>query len=345
MVRVVISYVVDWLIILGTIAFAGSLSFWAKPAARPFSLSDPSIAFPFQTRTKISTGLLVGLSGLLPVVVCLVLTLFVPTASTPSGAGWKRKIYAANKAILGLGLSVGLALLFTDSLKNLMGKPRPDMLSRCQPIVNRRYLPAGSTIGEGLFTWNICTTKQTTGFPSSDLLDGFRSFPSGHASSTFLPRVLRYPDILNTNIATVSFAGLTYTTLFLASFVFSMTLPFARKVRPFSATASSAAPTAQPKFPQMLAFLIVSIPMWIAIYIASTRWSDFRHHGFDVLFGSFEGIVCALIGWSWYGVYSCRRGGVFQGTDATTESPGFDGGDSDDVECQPMRKEPVVGDF
>lgn len=186
MVRAVIVYVVDWLVILGTIVFAGSLSLWVKPAARPFSLGDPSIAFPFQTKTKISTGLLVGLSGLLPVVVCLLLTLFVPTTSTPSGSGWKRKIYAANKAILGLGLSVGLALLFTDSLKNLMGKPRPDMLSRCQPIVNRRSLPAGSTIGEGLFTWNICATKQTTGSPSSDLLDGFRSFPSGHASSTFL---------------------------------------------------------------------------------------------------------------------------------------------------------------
>lgn len=142
-------------------------------------------------------------------------------------------------------------------------------------------------------------------------------------------------------MATVAFSGLTYTALFLASFVFSMTLPFARKVRPFAATAIvSAIPTAQPKFPQMLAFLIVSIPMWIAIYIASTRWSDFRHHGFDVLFGSFEGIVCALIGWSWYGVYSCRRGGVFQSTDATMESPGIDGDDGD-VESQPVGKTPV----
>lgn len=121
----------------------------------------------------------------------------------------------------------------------------------------------------------------------------------------------------------VSFAGLTYASLFLASFVFSMTLPLARKIRPFS-TSAPAAPVAQPKFPQMLSFAIVSIPIWIAIYIASTRWSDFRHHGFDVLFGSVEGIVCALIGWSWYGVYSCRRGGALTSQDIELNNRGSD---------------------
>lgn len=137
----------------------------------------------------------------------------------------------------------------------------------------------------------------------------------------------------------VAFAGLTYATIFLASFVFSMTLPLARKIRPFGPSSSSraAAPVAQPKFPQMLSFAIVSIPMWVAIYIASTRWSDYRHHGFDVLFGSFEGIVCALIGWSWYGVYSCRRGGVFQASNMEEDEVVLDS-DGTDVERQPLGK-------
>lgn len=114
-----------------------------------------------------------------------------------------------------------------------------------------------------------------------------------------------------------------------------MTLPLARKVRPFGPSTSSgpAAPVTQPKFPQMLSFAIVSIPMWVAIYIASTRWSDYRHHGFDVLFGSFEGIACALIGWSWYGVYSCRRGGVFQSSNVEEVDQPLD-----DVERQPLGK-------
>lgn len=57
----------------------------------------------------------------------------------------------------------------------------------------------------------------------------------------------------------------------------------------------------------------------MATYVASTRWSDYRHHGFDVLFGSAEGMVCACVGWGWYGVFSCRRGGVFKGRDMAME--------------------------
>jgi membrane-associated phospholipid phosphatase len=301
-----IAYFVDWAVILATIGFAGSLSFWAVPAARPFSLDDISIAYPFQTKTKISTELLVSLAIIFPALLCLLSCMLNLTTSKPLKE-WRRKAYAANKAILGLGLSIALALLFTDSLKNLMGKPRPDMLSRCAPMIGVP-LPITVDIGFGLVTWDICATKGLAGQGFDDLRDGFRSFPSGHSS--------------------LSFAGLTYASLFLASFVFSMTLPLARQIRPFyitssptastTSTASTAptAPTAQPKFPQMLAFAIVSFPMWIAIYIASTRWSDYRHHGFDVLFGSCEGIVCALIGWSWYGVYSCRVGAP-EGTKTT----------------------------
>lgn len=62
----------------------------------------------------------------------------------------------------------------------------------------------------------------------------------------------------------------------------------------------------------MLSFAVVATPMLLATYVASTRWSDYRHHGFDVLFGSFEGIVCALVGWGWYGVFSCRREGAVE---------------------------------
>lgn len=181
--RIAIVYFVDWAVILATIAFAGSLSLWAVPAARPFSLDDTSIAYPFQTKTKISTGLLVALAIAFPGVLCLALTLFVPTASTPSGSGWRRKFYAANKAILGLGLSIALALLFTDSLKNLMGKPRPDMLSRCSPMIGVP-LPGNVEIGFGLVTWDVCATRGLKGKGFDDLRDGFRSFPSGHASST-----------------------------------------------------------------------------------------------------------------------------------------------------------------
>lgn len=65
-----------------------------------------------------------------------------------------------------------------------MGRPRPDIINRCQPptdlVANPQF---------GLTSWTVCTR--------TDLLkDGFRSFPSGHAS--------------------FAWAGLWYMTLFVA---------------------------------------------------------------------------------------------------------------------------------
>jgi diacylglycerol diphosphate phosphatase/phosphatidate phosphatase len=58
------------------------------------------------------------------------------------------------------------------SLKNLIGKPRPDLVDRCQPI-------QGSTDPVlGLSNSTICTQTD-----NAILKDGFRSFPSGHSSS------------------------------------------------------------------------------------------------------------------------------------------------------------------
>lgn len=275
--RLLIVYATDWLLIITTIAFAGSMSFWATPSARYFSLSDTSISYPRQQHAKISTGVLVVLSGLIPAIACVA----VPLLLSPAPATVKRRVYAANKALLGLLLSIALAMLLTDALKNLMGKPRPDMIGRCAPAEERL---AAAQVGWGLVSWEVCAN-----LGSRELADGFRSFPSGHAS--------------------MSFAGLTYTTLFLASFIFNMQMPFARSIAPFSsATSAAVTPAAHPKVPQMLTLAVVATPMLLATYVASTRWSDYRHHGFDVLFGAFEGVVCALVGWGWYGVFSCRRG-------------------------------------
>lgn len=39
----------------------------------------------------------------------------------------------------------------------------------------------------------------------------------------------------------------------------------------------------------------------LAIYVATTRYSDYRHHGVDVIFGSLLGVGTAILGWTWYG--------------------------------------------
>ncbi|KIK59826.1 hypothetical protein GYMLUDRAFT_226813 [Collybiopsis luxurians FD-317 M1] len=75
-----------------------------------------------------------------------------------------------------LGLILGLALTgsITQFVKITVGRPRPDIIDRCQPV-------AGSVDPAwGLSSVLICTQTDT-----HILRDGFRSFPSGHSSMSF----------------------------------------------------------------------------------------------------------------------------------------------------------------
>ncbi|KAG8531153.1 uncharacterized protein KY384_004511 [Bacidia gigantensis] len=58
------------------------------------------------------------------------------------------------------------------------------------------------------------------------------------------------------------------------------------------------------------AYLIIFplIPIAGAIYISSTRYSDFQHHGFDVLMSAILGSLTAWLGFRWYQM-PIRRGG------------------------------------
>lgn len=139
---------------------------------------------------------------------------------------------------------------------------------------------------------------------------------------------------------TDSFAGLTYLSLYLAS-KFSITIPY---LLPFSYSSSSAStptfanntnptgpdsssptlPTTAPSSstqrqhqtplrsqsaaPPVYLLLLPLIPFCLAIYISSTRYSDFRHHGFDILFGSLMGIVLSWFSFRMYHL-PIRRGG------------------------------------
>jgi diacylglycerol diphosphate phosphatase / phosphatidate phosphatase len=98
-----------------------------------------------------------------------------------TGAGWsniyrfKDRLWELNCGILGLLLAEGAAFVITGTLKNLCGKPRPDLISRC--------LPANGSVDPpvfGLSNITICTQTD-----QAMMTDGFRSFPSGHSSSAF----------------------------------------------------------------------------------------------------------------------------------------------------------------
>lgn len=81
-------------------------------------------------------------------------------------------IHKAHVTILGFLVTLALTVCLTDIIKDAVGRPRPDLLSRCRP---RKGTPDHS-----LVTFTVCT--QT----NQHLIDeGWRSFPSGHSSFAF----------------------------------------------------------------------------------------------------------------------------------------------------------------
>merc|ERR1712000_558766 len=260
--KVVLSYALDWVILiaLGIVSLVlGKI----EPNKRPFSLNDPNISFPHAETETVPLWLLGILCAVVPIAVILVVSLiFVPGATvppnTPQVLVWKRKLWELHVGWLGLGLALVSATFFTQGMKNLFGKPRPDLLSRCQPdIDNAQDHVAGGFTGENplglLYYASICTQTD------SDLLDdGFRSYPSGHSSGAA--------------------AGLTYLSLFLAS-KFAVTIPFV--LRNIGST-----PTA--------------FPSRMEASTADANWDDFRHHGFDILFGFIMGFITAVYSFRYY---------------------------------------------
>lgn len=236
---------------------------------------------------------------------------------------------------MGLGLSLALAFFFTQGMKNLFGKPRPDLLSRCQPDYENqaKYQLGGfPTVLNGVFlvSATICQQKD-----KGILNDGFSSFPSGHSScmSPSSPSCYSTWWPMLTLISTDSFAGLLYLSLFLAS-KFQVTVPyllpfsynpnntsysaFTSKAFSKNSSPSSVSPMNPPPFtplrrqsaaPPLYLLPLPLIPLCTAIYICSTRFSDFRHHGFDILFGALMGIVFAVFTFRLYHLPITRGGG------------------------------------
>ncbi|PSR91126.1 Lipid phosphate phosphatase [Actinidia chinensis var. chinensis] len=80
-------------------------------------------------------------------------------------------VYDFHQAILGLLFSVLITGVITDAIKDAVGRPRPDFFWRCFPN------------GKGVFN-NVTTNVVCTG-KKSDIMEGHKSFPSGHTSWSF----------------------------------------------------------------------------------------------------------------------------------------------------------------
>ncbi|KAH7371913.1 PAP2 superfamily-domain-containing protein [Cadophora sp. MPI-SDFR-AT-0126] len=319
-IALVLSYVFDWIIIIAAAVVGGLLSL-ITPNKRPFALTNPEISFPY-TNEKISTVVLFICSLVAPAAIIFAITIVLvpgPTVpkSTPKALIWRRKLWEWHTGWLGLALALAASFLITQGMKNLFGKPRPDLLSRCHPDLanSSQYIVGGfpnTQEGFNLFSAAICKNPD-----KSILDDGFRSFPSGHSS--------------------FSAAGLIYLSLFIASKL-AITIPYlapnsysqdnfqlsafplrakerAPKVNailesahspsedPFQPSGHNDAIIAarnQAAAPPVYLLVFAIIPWFASIYISSTRYSDFRHHGFDILFGYFIGAVTAIFAFRYY---------------------------------------------
>ena len=72
---------------------------------------------------------------------------------------WGDRLWELNCGILGLFLAQGSAFVITGSLKNLIGKPRPDLLARC--LLNATITEDPGPPHYGLLSRANCTQPDT----------------------------------------------------------------------------------------------------------------------------------------------------------------------------------------
>ncbi|KAF3914395.1 hypothetical protein ABW21_db0203694 [Orbilia brochopaga] len=313
LVMVTLRYLLDWVLVIGFLVAASVLGN-IDGARRPFNPYDPAFSFPYHGDT-VSVTLLIILAVGVPAIIILLCCLLAPRSALPALAQnpnapaslvWKHKLLNWNRAWLGLGLTLALGYFVSNCLKNVFGKPRPHMISVCQPDWNKvaSIIKTTRTGPQGILAWNpiltseICTTTDTV-----TLSEAFRSFPSGHA--------------------TMSFAGLTYLSLFFYStLVLTLSKTSIFKL-PYSvqdtqkrdddadekhrSTASKLHPPSLP----LISFVVVICFFCLAMWIGATRYLDFKHAGIDIFAGTCLGLLSAFCGTWWYAMPAA--GGVARG--------------------------------
>jgi len=223
-------------------------------------------------------------------------------------------------------------------MKNLFGKPRPDMLSRCMPDVAHvnKYIVGFNTNLTTAYTGQLVHAGICKNPDKAFLDDGFRSYPSGHSSSSaagliylsfflaskfaitlpFVPQetvasnsgaVTAFPSRLNrhrhNDAATTLSSSTAYESVRSASAVddeTSVPLDPAAAKQIGAHNTVVAAIRRQAAAPPVYLLLLAVLPFFLAVFIASSRWFDFRHHGFDILFGFLIGTITAYFAFRYY---------------------------------------------
>ena len=169
-------------------------------------------------------------------------------------------------------MALSITLFITSGLKDMVGKPRPDLLDRCNPDLSKvsEFLVGGFGLSldseaEPLVSDGICQQSD-----QRFLDDGFAAFPSGHSS--------------------FSSAGMVYLSLWLCGRL-SVAIPHID-----SSTRAISRHAAPPFWQTMVAL----VPIGAAMFICASRYADFHHAGIDIFVGAFIGTVVAWFSFRMY---------------------------------------------
>lgn len=164
-------YAIDWATATFLAIYVFVIAQHTVPFTRQFSLDDLTISHPFADMERVTAYECLVLITFLPATVILVVKLVLGTGN---GSRWSPKFaHESQVTVLGLVMTLVVSGTIVDTLKNWIGRPRPDFLARCGP--------AEGTPLHKLVGIDVCTAP--LGMPL--LLDGMRSAPSGHSALSF----------------------------------------------------------------------------------------------------------------------------------------------------------------
>ncbi|KAH9832594.1 lipid phosphate phosphatase 1 [Rhodofomes roseus] len=220
------SYITDWVVATGAWFIAWNIK-GLPPYQREFDHKDPLIDHKHH-KSQIGGDL------------NWFIAFVAPFAVIGVTACLRRSALDLHHSALALYATRAFAEVATELLKNRVGRLRPDFLSRCK--------------------WDKAT-KACAGDVET-ILDGRKSFPSGHSSTAF--------------------SGMMFLSLWIAGMTGAWCITRPTVARSFLAS--------------RLARLSLSLlPLLFATWVAISRLEDYRHHKEDVIVGSLLGIACAVI--------------------------------------------------
>lgn len=149
-----------------------------NPFHRMFFLDNKAIMYPFAVHERVPVGMAPSLFLDCDILMSYLVWSIIYAGVIPFlvimawSAMLRPGVQKTQVTVLGLLVALILTSFLTDVIKNAVGRPRPDLLSRCKP--------SRGTKDNVLVAWTVCTESN-----EHILQEGWRSFPSGHSSFSF----------------------------------------------------------------------------------------------------------------------------------------------------------------